>query len=103
MRDDEEIKFEKDQKIDIVKSAISKHIGFRVLIGLKLTERKRNTEIQTYNVDFLIDQNKTKQAFEDAKKEKIFRANTQGVGTDSIDDPLYDAFQDPESMAKAEG
>ncbi len=103
MRDDEEIKFEKDQKIDIEKSAISKHIGFRVLIGLKLTERKRNTEIQTYNVDFLIDQNKTKQAFEDAKKEKIFRANTQGVGTDSIDDPLYDAFQDPESMAKAEG
>jgi hypothetical protein len=70
---------------------------------LKLTERKRNTEIQTYNVDFLIDQTKTKQAFEDAKKEKIFRANTQGVGTDSIDDPLYDAFQDVESMAKAEG
>lgn len=52
-------------------------------------------------MDFLIDQNKTKQAFEDAKKDKIFRGNTQGVGTDSIDDdPLLDAFQDVESMAK---
>lgn len=52
-------------------------------------------------MDFLIDQNKTKQAFDDAKKDKIFRSNTQGVGNDSIDDdPLLDAFQDADSMAK---
>lgn len=55
MREDEEIKFEKDVKIEVEKSAIAKHIGFRFIIGLKVPERKKNTEIQTYNVDFLID------------------------------------------------
>lgn len=55
MREDEEIKFEKDVKIEVEKSAIAKHIGFRLIIGLKVPERKKNTEIQTYNVDFLID------------------------------------------------
>ena len=82
MREDEEIKFEKDMKIEVEKSAIAKHIGFRFIIGLKVPERKKNTEIQTYNVDFLIDQEKTKQAFDDARREKIFESNAYGNGLD---------------------
>lgn len=45
MREDEEIKFENDMKIEVEKSAIAKHIGFRFVIGLKVSERKKNTEI----------------------------------------------------------
>jgi len=45
MRDDEEIKFEKDLKLDVEKSAIAKHLGFRFCLALKMQERKKNTEI----------------------------------------------------------
>ena len=45
MRDDEELKFEKDLKLDVEKSAIAKHLGFKFSISLKMQERKRNTEI----------------------------------------------------------
>ena len=59
MRDDEELKVEKNFTIDVEKSAITKQLKFRCLIGLQMTERRRNTEIQTYNVDFLVDHERT--------------------------------------------
>lgn len=56
MRDEEELKWENTQTLDIDKSAISKSLKFRFLIALQMGEgRKKNTEIQTYNVDFLVD------------------------------------------------
>lgn len=59
MRDDEEFKVEKNLTIDVEKSAITKQLKFRCMIGLQMTERRRNTEIQTYNMDFLVDHEKT--------------------------------------------
>jgi hypothetical protein len=71
MREDEEIKFEnkEDRRIDVPKSTIAKELAFRFTLGLKIPggiPRKKNTEIQTYNVDFLLDQEKTREAFEEA-------------------------------------
>ncbi len=36
MREDEELKFDKDEKIDIEKSAIAKQISFRFSLALKM-------------------------------------------------------------------
>lgn len=55
MRDDEELKFENTFELAIDKSAVAKKLKLRFQVALQMPERKRNTEIQTYNVDFLID------------------------------------------------
>lgn len=55
MRDDEELKYEKQLNIDVQHSAIAKYVKFRCTVALQVPERKRNADIQTYNVDFLLD------------------------------------------------
>jgi len=98
MRDEEELKFEKDLKLDVEKSAIAKHLGLKINIALKMQERRKNTEIQTYNVDFLIDHEKTKQAFEDARKERIFETNAYGNGVDMAVGDELDGGPDDEIL-----
>jgi hypothetical protein len=80
MRDDEELKYEKASVIETAKSAIAKQLRFRCLVGVSLSGegRKRNADIQTYNVDFLLEQEETKKTFEEARKMKIYSTNNVG-------------------------
>ncbi len=55
MRDDEELKWENSHILEVEKSAICRQLKFRYNIGLSISERRKNIEIQTYNVDFLIE------------------------------------------------
>ena len=61
MRDDEEYKaLEKDFSLDVAKSSIAKGVKIRCVVGMIIPPpaeggvRKKNTEIQTYNVDYLV-------------------------------------------------
>ena len=65
LREDEEIKFERALAIDIEKSAVAKKLNLRVNVALQLPERRRNTEIQTYNVDFLVEQEHATKIFKE--------------------------------------
>eukprot|EP00347_Sterkiella_histriomuscorum_P019490 403341429 len=55
MRDDEELKWEAKHDIEVPKSAICKKLNFKCIVSLGLTSRKKNMDIQTYNVDFLLE------------------------------------------------
>jgi hypothetical protein len=81
----------------VEKSAIARQLKFRFLIGVQLGEqRKKNTE--TYNLAFLVDKERTREAF--AKKEKFFLRNTQGgtVETGVGEDDPYVKEKDEEAM-----
>ncbi|CDW89733.1 UNKNOWN [Stylonychia lemnae] len=69
MRDDEELKWEQKYDLEMTKSAICRQVKFRCQVGLFLTERKKNMDIQTYNVDFVLEQENMKKELQSAMQE----------------------------------
>lgn len=93
-RDDEELKWEQKGDIDMLKSAICKNLKFRWQVGLTLTERKRNADIQTYNIDFVVEQQKLKDDFREAFKDDKEDHSTEVVRLDREEGQYIDYMDD---------